>query len=118
MSWQEKVKAHYEARKFQEKIDNLSGLFVYKAGSYSTPHDAIKCNACVQIYEPYWGGKFEAASRVEDIIILVQAVVDTLGVLNDFGMFYAHKGVIYALDVEGYPELNRDVLMENKVLSY
>ena len=118
MSWQEKVKAHYEARKFQEKINNLSGLFVYKAGSYSTPHDAIKCNACVQIYEPYWGGKFEAASQVIDIVILAQAVVDTLGVLDDLGMFYAHKGVIYALDVEGYPELNGDVLIKNKVLFY
>ena len=116
MSWQEKVKAHYEARKLQETIDKLSGLFVYKAGSYSTPHDAIKCNAYIQIYEPYWGGEFEVASRVEDIVILAQAVVDTLGVLDDLGMFYAHKGAIYALDVEDYPELNEDILIENKVL--
>ena len=115
MSWQEKVKAHYEARKFQETIAGLSGLFVYKAGSYSTPHDAIKYNAFTQIHEPYWGGEFEAASRVEDIIVLAQSITETLGVQKELGMFYAHKGVIYTFDINGYPKLNEDVLIKNKV---
>lgn len=107
LTWQQKVKALHAERVEQEKLRSLNGLFIYNAAKYRDLAQAAKYEVLERIAEPYWGGEFESASRVFDVLGVVWQAARVAG--TDIKAFFVVDGKVFA-EEDGYEPLDEDTL--------
>ena len=113
MSWQQKVKEHYESRILREKLERLDGLYVYSLEL--TLPQAVKINAHERIAEPYCGGDFETASRVIDIVDVINLVTRVAG--QYVHICYVEDGVVFGTEAcyEPLEKEHLEAFMEHRI---
>ena len=113
MSWQQKVKEHYESRILREKLERLDGLYVYSL-EFTLPQ-AVQQDKHNRITEPYWGGDFETASRVIDIVDVINLVTKVAG--QYVHICYVEDGVVFGTEAcyEPLEEEHLQAFMEHRI---